>query len=292
MADVFLSYSVKDRDAAYRIAALLEWTGWTVWWDQRLRAGTQWRSSIDEALGNSRCMVVLWSKNSISSQWVKEEAEQARQAGKLVPVRIDDTRPPIGFREIHYADLSDWDGSPHALAFRQMVLDLEATLGKPRAPVAKEVAERYRPPTANPDARAAAPARAVTIDAPDPARTLWHRPFGKGAAWLATSILLLVLAAALAVTSPTNWAGLFRASGLPPPPDVTQPPTEQEPPSTPFAGTPAVPSTPKPTPDPSPDKLKPPSGPSPDKRCADILQRAQLGEALSADDRAFLQRRC
>lgn len=66
---------------------------------------------IEGALNEMRCMVVLWSSNSIVRDWVKEEAEEARIVQKLVPVLIEPVKPPVGFRAIQAADLIDWDGS-------------------------------------------------------------------------------------------------------------------------------------------------------------------------------------
>src|ERR1043166_7008049 len=133
MADIFLSYAKEDREAALKIAQLLESAGWTVWWDRRIPADRSWRSILEEALGQMRCMVVLWSKNSIESDWVKEEAEEARAVGKLVPVLIERVKPPVGFRAIQAADLSAWDGSGDAPGARQLIADLKALIGNPSA---------------------------------------------------------------------------------------------------------------------------------------------------------------
>ena len=70
MADIFLSYTEKDRDIARRVAAMLGSAGWTVWWDRRIPAGESWRSVLEQALQNMRCMIVLWSAHSIESEWM------------------------------------------------------------------------------------------------------------------------------------------------------------------------------------------------------------------------------
>ena len=106
MADIFLSYTEKDRDVARRVAEMLGSVGWTVWWDRRIPAGGTWRSVLQHALEDMRCMVVLWSAHSVESEWVCEEATEGRRQGKLVPVLIEPVRPPAGFREIQAADLS------------------------------------------------------------------------------------------------------------------------------------------------------------------------------------------
>ncbi len=141
MAEIFLSYANEDRETALQVAALLESAGWTVWWDRRIPAGRTWRSVIEGALNEMRCMVVLWSTNSIVSDWVKEEAEEARMVQKLVPVLIEPVKPPVGFRAIQAADLIDWDGSSDAPGARGLISDLESRLGKPVKPVKNKSSE-------------------------------------------------------------------------------------------------------------------------------------------------------
>src|SRR5438445_8985598 len=131
MADIFLSYAKENRESARSIAALLESAGWTVWWDRRIPAGRAWRSVLEEALGQMRCMVVLWSKHSVDSDWVKEEAEEAREIERLVPVLIEPVKPPVGFRAIQAADLSNWDGSNSSPGAQQLITDLNSLVGKP-----------------------------------------------------------------------------------------------------------------------------------------------------------------
>ena len=131
MTDIFLSYTERDRETARRVAEVLGSAGWSVWWDRRIPAGETWRSVLEHALEDMRCMVVLWSAKSIESEWVYEEASEGRRLGKLVPVMIEAVRPPAGFREIQAADLTGWDGSPDFDGLRMLLSDLENLLGKP-----------------------------------------------------------------------------------------------------------------------------------------------------------------
>jgi hypothetical protein len=144
MADIFLSYANEDRETARAVAGLLESAGCTVWWDRRIPAGRTWRSMIEEALRDMRCMVVLWSTHSVDSDWVKEEAEEARALGKLIPVLIEPVKPPVGFRSIQAADLTDWDGSTDSLGARQLIADLESLMGKPPQQKSSEAEEAPR----------------------------------------------------------------------------------------------------------------------------------------------------
>lgn len=134
MADIFLSYAKEDRDVARKLSRLLVKAGWTVWWDRRIPAGRTWRRMLETALRDMRCMVVLWSSHSIESDWVKEEAEEGRMRRKLLPVLIETVNPPVGFRTIQAADLTDWDGVGESLGTRQLIADIELLIGKPARP--------------------------------------------------------------------------------------------------------------------------------------------------------------
>jgi hypothetical protein len=133
MADIFLSYAREDREVARKLSVLLEHAGWSVWWDRRIPAGRTWRDVLEEALRDMGCMVVLWTSHSVDSDWVREEAEEARARRKLVPVLIEAVNPPVGFRTIQAADLTDWDGVGESPGARQLIADLALLIGKPPA---------------------------------------------------------------------------------------------------------------------------------------------------------------
>jgi hypothetical protein len=110
----------------------------SVWWDRRIPAGRTWRAVLEEALQGMRCLIVLWSENSLKSPWVLEEAEEARRLEKLLfPVLIEIVAPPVGFRAIQAANLIDWDGSADAPAIPLLIADLKALLGDAKRPMSK-----------------------------------------------------------------------------------------------------------------------------------------------------------
>jgi len=109
--NVFVSYANEDREVAGALVAALKERGWPVWWDREIPAGTQYETYIKSKLDEAACVVVLWSKHSVASRWVRGEADAVADRGRLVPARIDSCEIPVGFRAIQTADLSDWDGS-------------------------------------------------------------------------------------------------------------------------------------------------------------------------------------
>jgi hypothetical protein len=74
MADIFISYARADRDKVRPIAKALEDKGWSVWWDARIRSGEAFDRVIEKALAEARCVIVVWSANSVESDWVRAEA--------------------------------------------------------------------------------------------------------------------------------------------------------------------------------------------------------------------------
>jgi len=300
MTDIFLSYTERDRETARRIAEVLGSAGWTVWWDRRIPAGETWRSVLEHALEDMRCMVVLWSAKSIESEWVYEEATEGRRLGKLVPVMIEAVRPPAGFREIQAADLTGWDGSPDFEGLRMLLGDLENLLGKP-VPVAPE--RPVKPIDTAP--REAGPAY-------DPADLSAVKPKAPG--WPKSSLVGMAVAGALLAVG----AGYFALSGREPavvPPQARQLERQETRPS-PVPSTPApaanAPAAKKPAAEsvaaetpirteklaqkPAArlidEKVKTTRAPAIKARCADLLSRVQLGESLSYEAQAVFQKEC
>jgi hypothetical protein len=103
-ADVFLSYSVKDGAQIERLANELEGRHIPVWYDRGLMAGQPWRDVLRLRIETVKAVVVLWTKNSIRSNWVIAEANLADQQNKLICLRdpkLDPARIPMPFGANH-----------------------------------------------------------------------------------------------------------------------------------------------------------------------------------------------
>jgi hypothetical protein len=83
-----------------------------VWWDRHIMPGKTWDEVIGVELDAAACVLVLWSKLSVQSRWVREEAERGAKREMLVPIFIEKVDPPFGFGRIEGADLSTWHGEP------------------------------------------------------------------------------------------------------------------------------------------------------------------------------------
>jgi hypothetical protein len=157
MSDVFLSYASRDRDTARLLARALTERGWSVFWDRTIPPGLEFDVVIAQELRAARCVVVLWSATSVSSRWVKDEADEAAARDVLVPALIEDIPLPLGFRRVQAARLVGWpDGASATTEFEQLVSSIARHLAGP-------------PPGAR---RSADSPQAV----PPPARTALHQP--------------------------------------------------------------------------------------------------------------------
>lgn len=108
MAQVFLSYAREDRAVADRLARAITAAGRSVWWDRHIKGGAEFARDIEKQLNEAERVIVLWSRHSINSRWVKDEAGEAAETGRLIAATIDGTAAPLGFRQFHNIDLSDW----------------------------------------------------------------------------------------------------------------------------------------------------------------------------------------
>ena len=124
MADVFISYSRTDLASVGKLAAALENAGFSVWWDRDIDAGENYARTIEHELNAAKAVVVVWSKQSHFSEWVKDEASFARKQNKLFPIQLDGQEPPLGFRQVQVVDLSSWRGDARAEAFLHLVRSL------------------------------------------------------------------------------------------------------------------------------------------------------------------------
>jgi len=106
MADIFISYAREDEDHIKELVSALEQRGCSVFWDRRVPPGQTWRSHIGDALNSAQCVIVAWSRYSVNSRWVMEEADEGLKRNALIPVLLDAVDPPLGFRSIQAAHLT------------------------------------------------------------------------------------------------------------------------------------------------------------------------------------------
>lgn len=147
MSQVFVSYARSTAAQADAIAIALRDRGLEVWRDNQIPPHRAYTDVIEEELRGAKAVVAVWSAEAVASEWVRSEANRAREDRKLVQVTVDGTQPPMPFDQIHCADLSAWTGDladPEWLAVVASVEELVAThkagrrQAKPRGPKASK----------------------------------------------------------------------------------------------------------------------------------------------------------
>ncbi len=108
---LFISYAHGDRARVEPIVEALERLGHIVWWDSHLAGGSSFAEKIDAELTDADAIIVMWSAASRKSHWVLDEAGRGRDTGRLVPILLDGTPPPLGFGQLQAIDFSHWRGA-------------------------------------------------------------------------------------------------------------------------------------------------------------------------------------
>lgn len=141
MSDIFISYARSTEAVAKAAADSLRQAGFRVWRDDELPAHRSYSEVIEERLQNAKAVLVLWSAEAVRSQWVRAEADIAREAGTLVQMSVDGTTPPIPFNQIQCADLADWSGNADHAGWKK-ILDSIGSLVGPSVAASAPAAER------------------------------------------------------------------------------------------------------------------------------------------------------
>ncbi|MBU4260601.1 MAG: toll/interleukin-1 receptor domain-containing protein [Proteobacteria bacterium] len=131
MSKIFISYAREDEEKAQTIAQQLEKAGRIILIDRRIPAGAEWAPTLESQLKEARYVVVLWSRHSVNSFWVRSEAAEGLEQNKLIPVLLDKANLPRIFRNIQTDSLENWDGNSSAPELKQFLDRLKENLISP-----------------------------------------------------------------------------------------------------------------------------------------------------------------
>lgn len=209
MVDVFISYSRMNQAQVRLLSDAVKALGYAVWWDDELPPHKSYGDVISEKIAVARAAIVCWSDDAARSEWVRAEADLARNQKKLIQISYDDVMPPMPFNQIQFASLADWRGEDDHSGWRKVKASLTDLCGPPGNP---------RPELAPPPIAPAPAARATA--APVPAAS------NRSSALIVAMVMLTIAVAALA------WVVLGRQdrpeiaesdNGRPPATDSTLP---------------------------------------------------------------------
>ena len=134
MSGIFISYASEDRDKAEMLAHALEQKGWPVWWDRQIPFGKSFDEVIEENLARAGCVLVLWTKVSVESRWVRSEASEAAAREVLIPVLFEpDVKIPLEFRLLQAVNLCEWHPDAEHRDFNALVVQIADRLQSARS---------------------------------------------------------------------------------------------------------------------------------------------------------------
>jgi len=112
-SQIFISYSKKDKDFAWKLADDLVSAGHKVWIDRSLQVGEDWKQTIEKKLEEADEVIVVLSKNAVASHWVQHEGSVAYGLKKqMYPVLIEELpveELPIWMSDFQYHSFVNLD---------------------------------------------------------------------------------------------------------------------------------------------------------------------------------------
>ena len=132
MSDIFISYARTNEPLAKQAGEALRAAGYAVWRDDELPAHRAYSEVIEERIKSAKAVLVLWSNDAVKSQWVRAEADAARELGTLVQVSLDGVLPPMPFNQIQCADLFGWTGDTGWQGWQKVVSSIASLAGAAR----------------------------------------------------------------------------------------------------------------------------------------------------------------
>src|SRR5215467_1366894 len=159
MHELFISYCRHDSGAANALADTLSKVGLSVWLDREaIQEGDAFDTQIEEAIAQTRVVIVIWSEHSVKSHWVRAEAAYALAKHKLLPISIDQSEPPLQFMQIQTLNFGGWQGGCEDETFERLLgalakrLDRQFCVSQPVATAAIPAAAPGIAPVAKADA--------------------------------------------------------------------------------------------------------------------------------------------
>ncbi len=140
MSDVFVSYKAEDRRRVKPLVEALQADGYSVWWDEQIGGGAQWRHMIEAELNSAKCVIVIWSKRSVAPEgtFVQDEATRAQQRHVYIPVLIDKVHLPLGFGEMQALPLASWKGDRRDARYQAVLAAVQRIAGEASATAAAD----------------------------------------------------------------------------------------------------------------------------------------------------------
>jgi hypothetical protein len=94
---IFISHATEDEDFVRTLAERLRQKGFEAWHQPEMAPGGNYMAEIEARLDGCKAGIVVWSRSSVKKEFVQAEANRLRERECLVPVYIEECRPPAIF---------------------------------------------------------------------------------------------------------------------------------------------------------------------------------------------------
>lgn len=132
---VFLCHSSEDKPIVRKIYQQLKKEGWIDPWldEEKILPGDDWHLKITEAVRSTDIVIVFLSRNSINKKgYVQREfkfaldvaLEEPEGSIFIIPLRLDDSKPPMSLQKWHYVDY--FPANQQELAYKRILATLES----------------------------------------------------------------------------------------------------------------------------------------------------------------------
>jgi len=141
VADICIIYAHPNKRTVRTLFEVLS-KRYSVWWDELIHSG-DYRTEIETQLQSAKCVIPVWCRVSRSDEDVIDEASFAKKRGiKLLPVKLDDVDPPLGFGNLHTIDLIGWHGEAESQGIAELLRNIAKAIGArpPILPRAEQLA--------------------------------------------------------------------------------------------------------------------------------------------------------
>jgi hypothetical protein len=133
MAQVFTSYSRRDKETVDQIVGVIEGTGIDVWLDREdIKAGNMWRVQIVEAIDTCAAFLLMLSPNSAASDNVRKEIDLAEGSERpIFAVMLQPVKLPADIRyQLAGLQLLDVQKLGFEVAVARLIEDLKEHIKK------------------------------------------------------------------------------------------------------------------------------------------------------------------
>jgi hypothetical protein len=137
MADICIIYATADARAIPPTLEAELSDAWSIWWAGKIPSG-DYREHIERELPVAGCVIPIWSSAARESRVLHDELNIAKNSGvPILPIRIENVRPPLGFGVDNTLDMLGWRGERGRPEIGELRARIKKTIDDRRAALSR-----------------------------------------------------------------------------------------------------------------------------------------------------------